>query len=98
MLKTVITPTPNDFHKEFRMSRGRFDPKDFGIDMDREAFTDCMVDDFNDIYKGYWTIDELLLHPSEAVRFCEDVRRKHGYYDLPEDIILRSILTRRKAP
>jgi hypothetical protein len=57
-----------------------------------------MVSDFSAMYHGMWTIDELLLHPREAGHFCDEVRRLHGYFDLPDDIILRTILTRRKNP
>jgi hypothetical protein len=44
------------------------------------------------------SIDELLLHPREAAHFCDDVRRQYGYFDVPDDIILRVILTRGKNP
>jgi hypothetical protein len=55
-----------------------------------------MCEDFNDTYRGGWSIDELLLHPAEALRFFSDVRRKHGYFDMPDDIILRAVMNRRK--
>lgn len=80
------------------MGRGAFDPRTFGVDLDRENFIDQIVGEFNDVYRGTVTIDELLLHPSEALRFCSDVRRKFGYFDVPDDIVLRSIMTRRKRP
>lgn len=92
------TKSQTQFYREFLMGRGKFNPADFGIDLSREDFGDEMVNDFNDTYRGMWTIDELLLHPREAVRFCDDVRRKHGYYDAPDDIILRVIMTNRKNP
>jgi hypothetical protein len=57
-----------------------------------------MVEQFSAAYRGQWTIDELLLHPREAIRFCDDVRHQRGYYDVPDDIILRAILGRRKNP
>ena len=80
------------------MGRGKFEPAEFGVSLAKEDFTDQMVDEFNVIYRGGWTIDELCLHPREAGRFCDDVRRKFGYYDLPDDIILRVIMGRRKNP
>lgn len=86
------------FCKEFAMARGSFDPKDFGVDMTREAFKDLMVDEFNATYRNGWTIDELTLHPVEALQFCNQVRRKHGFFYAPDDIILRSIENRRKNP
>lgn len=95
---TVSRESQHDFYSEFLMGRGTFDPRDFGVAMDRSDFTDQMVETFHNIYRDSWTIDELLLHPREAARFCDDVRRQYGYYDVPDDIILRVILTRRKNP
>ena len=34
---------------------------------------------------------------ARELRFCGDVRRKYGYYDLPDDAILKSIMNRRKS-
>jgi hypothetical protein len=87
-----------NFYREFLMGRGSFDPKEFGVNRTREEFIDIMTDYFNGVYRGTWTIDELLLHPREATKFCDDVRRNFHYYDVPDDIILRSILIRRKNP
>lgn len=95
---TAIEQTQADFYKGFLMARGNFDPRDFGVEMTREDFADLMVDDFNSTYHGQWTIDELLLHPREAAIFCDDVRRKHKFYDMPDDLILRVIMGRRKNP
>ncbi|MEM9352556.1 MAG: hypothetical protein AAGA92_06050 [Planctomycetota bacterium] len=80
------------------MARGHFDPKDLGVDLTREEFTDQVVEDFAEAYRDSLSIDELLLHPREAMQFCDQVRRKHHYFDVPDDIILRVILKRRKNP
>lgn len=84
------------FYQRFLMGRGQFSPLEFGLDLTREALMDLMVEDFGVMYRGTWTIDELLLHPREALHFCDEVRRKHQFYDLPDDIILRSVMTMRK--
>jgi len=86
------------FYKEFLMTRGRFSPADFGVSVGREELTDQMIEEFHGVYRDGWTIDELLLHPREASRFCDDTRRKFGYWDLPDDIILRVVLNARKNP
>lgn len=86
------------FYREFLMSRGSFNPRDFGVDSEREDFIDLMADTFNETFRGTLTVDELLLRPRQALAFCDDVRRKFGFYDLPDDIILRSIMIRRKNP
>ena len=97
MIATTLHSTA-EFYKRWIMSRGAFDPKQFGVDMARDTFTDQMVDQFAEVYRDGWTIDELLLHPAEAMRFCSDIKRRFAYYDVPDDIILRCILTRRKNP
>lgn len=98
MLVALTTTTQAQFYREFLMARGFFDPKEFGVDATREDFHDQMAEDFNSYFRGQWSIDELLLHPRDAIRFCDEVRHKRHYFDVPDDIILRSILTRRKNP
>lgn len=98
MMATLVSPSQAEFYRGFLMGRGQFDPKDFGVDLPRDELIDRFVNDFNDTYRGVWSIDELCLHPREALRFCDDVRRNHGWFDMPDDIILRSIMNRRKNP
>ncbi len=52
------------------MGRASSDLKEFGVETEREDFIDHMVSDFNSIYRTMWTIDELCLHPREAMGFC----------------------------
>lgn len=80
------------------MGRHLFKPHDFGINMEKDDFVDLLVNEFREAFRGAWSIDELVLHPRDALRFCDDLRRKHSYYDLPDDIILRSLMGRRKNP
>lgn len=94
---TVASRTQADLHEEYLMTRMSFKPQDFKFDMGRKQFDDLMVDEFNQAY-GAWSLDELLLHPREAIRFCDDVRSKHRSFDLPDDIILRVIMQSRKNP
>ncbi|MSR56703.1 MAG: hypothetical protein EXS05_03400 [Planctomycetaceae bacterium] len=98
-MATVAVPvSQSTFYREFLMGRSMFKPQEFGIDMQKNAFMDQMVDEFDTTFRNELTIDELLLHSRSALRFCDDVRSKFHYFDLPEDIILRSIMTRRKNP
>lgn len=94
----IAAKSQQDFYAEFLMGRGNFEPSEFGVEMSREDFTDQMVEDLQVHARGMLTIDELLLRPRQALYFCDWVRAKHGYYDVPDDIILRVILTRRKNP
>lgn len=80
------------------MTRKRFTPQEYGVDMDRERFGDLIAETFNGQYRGQWTVDEMLLHPREAGQFCEDVRRAHNFHDVPDHVILRVLLARRKNP
>ncbi len=95
---TTVSKSQIEFYREFIMGREKFQPQDFGVNMDRGEFDDRLVDEFNTTYKGQWSVDELCLHPREALAFCEGVRRKFGWYDVPDDIILRTTMNRRKNP
>lgn len=85
-----------EFYREFLMGRPAYTPQDYGIEMERENFDDLMVEELNVQFRGAMTIDELVLRPRQAIKFCDDVRHKHHFFDLPDDIILRAIMIRRK--
>ncbi|MBX9789929.1 MAG: hypothetical protein K2Y37_13510 [Pirellulales bacterium] len=53
---------------------------------------DQMVDEYSDYTRGQLTLDELLPRPKSALHFCDTVRQPHGYFDVPDDIILQSIM------
>lgn len=80
------------------MVRTKLKYAEFGIDEDAESVVEKIVDAFNAYSRGQITIDELLLHPREAVQFCDQVRASFGWFGLPDDMILRPIMTRRKNP
>jgi hypothetical protein len=81
------------------MGRPAFDLTHHGVDMDREAFMDMMVDEFNGTFFGNQSLDEMLLRPRQALAFCDGVRTKHPRFtDVPDEVILRSIMIRRKNP
>jgi len=79
------------------MARHKWEPQDFGIDLPRKELVDMFLSELRSVYRGMWTIDELLVHPRNAARFCEDFRLKSGYYSLPDDVILRTLMNERKA-
>jgi hypothetical protein len=81
------------------MGRPAFDLTHYGVDMDRDEFMDLMVDAFNGTFFGNETLDEMLLRPREALAFCDLVRRNdRRFRDVPDEVILRSIMIRRKNP
>lgn len=98
MMGTTQIPERATFYARFLMARQHVKPKDYGVDMSKDDFTDQMVDDFNEYTKGALSVDEMLLRPKTALHFCDHVRQKYSYFDLPDDIVLRVILTRRKSP
>ena len=79
------------------MARDRFNPQDFGINMSKDDLTDMLLDKLSAMYRGLWTIDELLLHPLDAHRFCDEVRMEHGFYDAPDEVLLRPMINRRSG-
>ena len=83
--------------KEGEMAK-QINPSDYGIDMSKDDFMDLMVNDFSAHFRGGRTFDDLLLHPKDAFNFCESVRAMHGFEDLPDNVILRSVMIRRKNP
>lgn len=85
------------FYREWIMARDKFDPRDFGINMSKDEYTDQLIEECSQFTRGQLTIDELLLRPSLALEFVYHIRRKYGYFDVPEDIILRPIMNKRKA-
>ncbi len=98
MVAIAIPDSQASFYREFLMSRKTVDPTAHGVDMDLEEFTDALADEFNSTFRGMMTLDELLLHPREALEFCDRVRRSHGWFYVPDDIILRTLMKRRKNP
>lgn len=91
-------PLPASAQSEkFVMARSKLNYSQFGIDGDADKIIDRFADLFNERFKGGISIDELLLHPREAGLFCDFVRGAEGYVGLPDDMILRPLMTRRKA-
>ena len=67
--------------------------------MDRNEFMDKMVDAFNGTIFGDQSLDEMQLRPREALAFCDLVRQNdRRFIDVPDEVILRSIMIRRKNP
>lgn len=98
MIQNVFSQSQADFYREFLMGRKVIDPQKYGIDMTREAFICEMNEVFASVYQGQISVDELLLRPREAFHFCDDIRQRFHYHDLPDDIILRALMAPRKNP
>ena len=79
------------------MARQSLNPQDYGIALSRAQFFDWLATDFLSQYHGGMTIDELVVNPREALHFCDQIRKNHGWYELPDNVILRSLMNMRKA-
>lgn len=75
-----------------------------GIGMDEGQFKELLTDQFHAHYRALSSVDELLVRPHEAIRYCDRVRDalagtgEGSAYDLPDDVILRTLLNLRKNP
>jgi hypothetical protein len=58
-------------------------------------FQDELEDLHSHLYQS-WSVDELLLHPDDAKEFCDTIRRQTSFQGLPDDLILRCLISRRK--
>jgi hypothetical protein len=46
-----------------------------------------------------FTVDSLMQHPTEALSYCETIRRQQKDFEtIPENLILRCLMARRKNP
>ena len=94
----MFATSQHSFYQDFLMTRGKFKPQDFGVDIDKDDFLDRIVELFSEYTRGTISLDEMLLRPDMSKQFCNDVRTRTGYFDVPDDIILRSVMMRRKNP
>lgn len=67
-----------------------------GCDMSPGNFRPFVVDCFASMYKSR-TIDELLCHPLEAKMLCEWIRKQPSCEQLPNSLILSTLINVRKA-
>lgn len=75
-------------------NRDEWQPSMFGIEgMSRAEIVQVLVHYFTESLGRTWTVDELLLHPSDAARFCQDARFKAGWFDMPDDFVLYIVKT-----
>ena len=66
-------------------------------DIPLDQFQDRLMEILTEMYRA-WSVDELLLHPRQEIEYCSTVRRVLDCHDLPDDLILRCLLGRRKNP
>lgn len=96
-MPAVVTISQVEFYRRFLMGQPKWKPQDFGINMKRKELIDMFIDELRSVYHGQWTVDELVTHPQDAMRFCTDFRMKNGFMGLPDNIILKTLMNERKA-
>ena len=61
-------------------------------------FQDILVSVLQEKYPAF-SVDSLMQHPSDAVAYCETIRAyQKDFETLPENLILRCLMARRKNP
>lgn len=75
------------------MARLTMGLRDFGIE-DVGEFGDAMAELFDSMYPRL-AFDDPLLRPREALKFCDAARDGAQYFDVPDELILRTMLARR---
>jgi hypothetical protein len=78
------------------MPRPALNPSEYGVELNLADFKRMMWSEFGSKY-AQWTVEDLLVNPREGICFCDHIRKTHGYYELPDNIILKTLLNRRKA-
>jgi hypothetical protein len=95
-MMTEVRTTNREFVEKYLMARKRLDPEEHGVPLGKDEFVELMLQEFNEFIPDGWTLDELLLRPRMALAFCDRIKIKHGWIDLPDDVILRPIMNHRK--
>lgn len=72
--------------------------KENGCETPIGEFQDILETVLKENYSAF-SVDSLMQHPSEAVSYCETIRAyQKDFETLPENLILRCLMARRKNP
>ena len=69
---------------------------DCGCSMESREFQNLVRGVYEKTYSD-WSDEELMFRPSEALKFCKEVRALVGVKRLPDDLVLRALVTWRKC-
>lgn len=86
-------PAPRDPSPTYYEARKAARLMEYGLDETEQEFVERLAETFHRRYPMF-AVDELLVRPREALRFCDDVRRARLNYDIPDDLILRALRRR----
>ena len=71
-----------------------FEPRKYGVELDRQQFANLVVTDFRSEIGDLLMVNEFLLHPAAAIRFCNSFRLRHHFGRVADDLILRTLVQR----
>lgn len=66
----------------------------YGCSLGRTELLDLVVETHQILHPA-WTVDELACHPTDALEFCKEVRRRAGA-PIREDVILKALMNHRR--
>jgi hypothetical protein len=66
-----------------------------GCELPVDEFQARLMDAFHRRYPA-WTVDDLLCHPRDAIRFCDRIREATQCHDLPNGVIVKILVDMRK--
>jgi transcriptional regulator with XRE-family HTH domain len=69
---------------------------EYGCELDRVEFRE-LLEEHKALTSPNWTVDELVCHPDEAKSYCNHIRTMPDCENLPDPLILRTLLNARKA-
>jgi hypothetical protein len=84
------------FYLRWFMARPAINPRDYGIDLDHAKLADKMLAELAERHDGKLSIDKLVCRPALAAEFCQAIRAKYGWIDVPDYVILEPMMNRRK--
>lgn len=66
----------------------------YGYEQGRAEFYDLVQEVFAVMYP-VWTVDDLACHPTEALKYCAEVRQSAAA-SVPEELIMHALMNARK--
>jgi len=66
-----------------------------GCSMDPKMFTEILEKRHASMHPD-WSVDDLVCHPDQAKKYCDQIRSDVGA-PVPDDVILRRLMNARKA-
>lgn len=79
------------------MARSTLNPADYGLALSRQEFLTILGTKFSSHFNDEMTVDELLVKPKEAIKFCILIRAIFCEESLSDEVILKALVNLRKS-